>query len=97
MSPFSRHRVSSTASLSSAPTTGSNMVGGPGHLVARPRLKVKSTECEPEVLNAEDPLSTSSTPRAPPGKPKGIVHSQGGYLTSVTTTHSYVFDHQTRR
>lgn len=31
------------------------------------------------------------------GKPKGIMHTSGGYLTHVTTTFKYVFDHQPER
>jgi acetyl-CoA synthetase len=48
-------------------------------------------ECPAEPLDAEHPLYILYTSGST-AKPKGILHTTGGYLTGVAATHRYVFD-----
>jgi acetyl-CoA synthetase len=52
-----------------------------------------SSECTPEVINAEDPLFVLYTSGST-GQPKGVLHTSGGYLLYAAMTHKYIFDYR---
>ena len=54
-------------------------------------IKNKSSECEPEVMDAEDPLFLLYTSGST-GKPKGVQHNSAGYILWAQMTMEWVFD-----
>ena len=54
-------------------------------------IAAADAECPAEPLDAEHPLYILYTSGST-AKPKGILHTTGGYLTGVSATHRYVFD-----
>ncbi|MDX6666330.1 MAG: acetyl-CoA synthetase, partial [Solirubrobacteraceae bacterium] len=71
--------------------TGIDCPMGDGDLFYDEAMKAADAECEATPLDSEHPLyilySSGST-----AKPKGILHTTGGYLTQVAWTHKHVFD-----
>ena len=56
-------------------------------------IKNVSTNCEPEEMNAEDPLFILYTSGST-GKPKGVLHTTGGYMVYASMTHQYIFNYK---
>ncbi len=53
----------------------------------------EAATCEPERMNAEDPLFILYTSGST-GKPKGVLHTTGGYMVWASFTHENVFDYR---
>jgi acetyl-CoA synthetase len=56
-------------------------------------IEAVSTDCEPEIMDSEDPLFILYTSGST-GKPKGVVHTTAGYLLMSAMSHKYTFDYK---
>ena len=57
------------------------------------QISSASNKCDPEEMDAEDPLFILYTSGST-GKPKGVLHTSGGYLVYASYTHEMIFDYQ---
>jgi acetyl-CoA synthetase len=71
--------------------TGVECPMGDGDVWVHEAMEAADAECPPAELDAEHPLFILYTSGST-AKPKGILHTTGGYLTGVACTHRYVFD-----
>lgn len=67
-----------------------DMVAGRDHWL-HDLVRAEPAECEPERMNAEDPLFILYTSGST-GKPKGVLHTTAGYLVYASYTHESIFD-----
>jgi acetyl-CoA synthetase len=74
--------------------TGNDVPMSQGRDVAYSAVReALATDCEPEVMDAEDPLFILYTSGST-GKPKGVVHTTGGYAVWAAATFDWVFQPQ---
>ncbi len=74
--------------------TGGDVPMKPGRDILYSEVRDQlSTSCEPQVMNAEDPLFILYTSGST-GKPKGVVHTTGGYAVWAAATFEWVFDYR---
>ena len=74
--------------------TGANINWKEGRdLHYQENIQKASTDCEPEIMDAEDPLFILYTSGST-GKPKGVLHTTGGYMLQSSMSHKLVFDYK---
>eukprot|EP00794_Sanderia_malayensis_P020268 gene20268-22254_t len=77
-----------------AQRTGADVPMQPGRdILLEEAMQSESTDCPPEALDSEDPLFILYTSGST-GLPKGVMHTQAGYLLYASVTHQYAFDYR---